>query len=492
MAFLEVHRLTKRFQNVLALQAVDFEGEAGEVHALVGANGAGKSTFMNILAGVVPPSSGDLRLAGKPIAIRSPREARRIGVSTVYQEIGLIPELTVAENLVLGNEPVSRFGGVNGRRVISAAHGVLTANGINLDPTAQVASLSIAQRQLAEIARALASSPRILILDEPTAILAGAEVEHLFDIVRRLKAGGVLVLYVSHRLEEVYSIADRITVLRDGRKVATVRTTEVSPRQLVRMMTGKDLMEGLDLPAPATGVPPRLIMRWDDPAQPSSFLVQPGEILGLAGLVGSGRTGIALRLAGARTTPEAEFEIDGAPVAIGSPRQARDHGIVYLSEDRKRNGLFLPLSILANTTAAALALFSRRGLIDSRSERASAREVLARLETIYRSLARPAAELSGGNQQKLLFGRALLCVPRLLVCDEPTRGIDVGAKAEIYRILVELTALRIAIILISSDLKELKAICHRLIVIRDGRTVAETLSKDASEEAILGNASGIA
>ena len=258
------------------------------------------------------------------------------------------------------------------------------------------------------------------------------------------------------------------------------------------MMTGKDLTENLGLPAPPADVAPRLVMRWGEPAQPSVLSVQPGEIVGLAGLVGSGRTEIALRLAGARTMPQAQFEIDGKPVAIVSPRQARAQGIVYLTEDRKRDGLFLPLSILANTTAAALALFARRGgVIDGRSERASAVDVLARLHTIYPSLARPAAELSGGNQQKLLFGRALLCVPRLLVCDEPTRGIDVGAKAEIYRILVELAGLGIAIIIISSDLKELRAICHRVLVIRDGRSVVESLSADLDEETILGLASGI-
>ena len=491
MPLLEVHGLTKRFQSVLALHGVDFEGKAGEVHALVGANGAGKSTFMGILAGAVPLSAGEIRVDGRGVAISSPRIARSIGISTVYQENSLLPELTVAENLFLGNEPASRFGRIDPGALLSAARRVLEEHGIDLDPAAPVASLSIAKRQLAEIARALASSPRILILDEPTAILAGAEVDRLFEIVRRLKAGGVLVLYVSHRLEEVYAIADRITVLRDGRKVACVRSQEVSPRQLVMMMTGKDITEGLALPDPIENVPPRLSLRWGGADGGSALSLQPGEILGLAGLVGSGRTEIALGLLGARPLPQARIEMDGRPAAIGSPRQARHNGIVYLTEDRKREGLFIPLSILDNTTAAALPLFSHGGVIDGSSERRSASEVLARLQTLYRALDQPVGELSGGNQQKLLFGRALLCAPRLLVCDEPTRGIDVGAKREIYRILLELAGLGMGIILISSDLKELKAICHRLAVIRDGRVVGQGPSFELDEEEILGLASGL-
>jgi ABC-type sugar transport system ATPase subunit len=491
MTFLEVRGLTKRFQSVLALHAVDFAGETGEVHALVGANGAGKSTFMNILAGAIPPSSGEIFLNGQPVTIRSPREAWRLGISTVYQETSLVPELTVAENLFLGREPASRIGRIDRNAATAAARRVLNDNGIDLDPAAPIGGLSIAQRQLAEIARALASSPRVLILDEPTAILAGAEVEHLFDIVRHLKTSGVLVLHVSHRLEEVFSIADRITVLRDGRKVATVRSSDISPRQLVLMMTGKDITEGLDLPAATIGAAPRLSISWGEPKQASRLAVQPGEIVGLAGLVGSGRTGLALRLAGMRTTPEARIEMDGRPVSIGSPRQASSNGIVYLTEDRKRDGVFLPLSILANTTSAALSLFSRSGIINGRSEREAASGVLARLQTVYRSLDRPARELSGGNQQKLLFGRALLCSPRLLICDEPTRGIDVGAKREIYRILTELAGLGIGIILISSDIKELQAVCHRLVVIRSSHAVAEARSRDLREEEVLSLASGV-
>lgn len=491
MSLLEVRGLTKRFQNVLALQAVDFEGEAGEVHALVGANGAGKSTLMNILSGVLPPGAGEIRLDGRPVSIRSPREARRIGIATVYQENSLIPELTVAENLVLGNEPAARFGRIDRGAMLASAREVLIKTGIDLDPAAPVAGLGTAQRQLVEIARALAARPRILILDEPSAILAGPDVDRLFAIIRRLKDGGVLVLYVSHRLEEVYAIADRITVLRDGRKLATLRTAEVRPRQLVAMMTGKDLAERLDLPASDPAAPPRLALSWGEPDRRSTLAVQPGEILGLAGLVGSGRTEIALGLLGAGPLPRAEIEMDGRPVAIGSPRAARAMGIAYLTEDRKREGLFAPLSILANTTAAALGLLSRLGVIEGRSERQAASAILERLHTVYRSLDRPATELSGGNQQKILFARALLAVPRLLICDEPTSGVDVGAKSEIHRILLELAASGMAIILISSDLKELRAVCHRLVIIRDGRPVGGERSATLAEEDILALASGL-
>ena len=491
MAFLEVRGLTKRFQNVLALHAVDFEGEAGEVHALIGANGAGKSTLMNVLSGAVLPDAGEVRLEGRQLSLRSPRDAQRVGIGMVYQENSLIPELTVAENLVLGNEPAARFGQIDRGAMITTARGVLSDAGIELDPFAAVAGLGIAQRQLVEIARALAAEPRILILDEPTAILAGPEVERLFATIRHLKGSGVLVLYVSHRLEEVYAIADRITVLRDGRKIATLRAEEVSPRQLITMMTGKDVSERLDLPTPDTATAPRLALRWGAPDRPSALSVRPGEILGLAGLVGSGRTEIALGLLGARALSKSTIEIDGRPVTIGSPRQARRMGITYMPEDRKHEGLFPPLSILVNTTAAALELLSRSGFIDGRSERQAATDVLERLHTVYRSLDRPATELSGGNQQKILFGRALLAVPRLLICDEPTSGIDVGAKQEIHRILLELAALRMGIVMISSDLRELMTTCHRLAIVRDGQVVAERRSQDLIVEDILGLASGI-
>ena len=491
MAFLEILGLAKRFQNALALQALDFEAEAGEVHALVGANGAGKSTLMNILSGVIPPDSGDIRLDGQSVSIRSPRDAHRFGIATVYQENSLIPELTVAENLVLGREPASRLGMIEREMVIASARMCLREAGIDLNPTAPVAELSIAHRQLLEIARALAASPRILILDEPTAILTGPEVDRLFKIVRRLKSGGVLVLYVSHRLEEVYAIADRITVLRDGRKVATMCSGECAPRQLVAMMTGRDAAERLPLSAPAATASPLLRLRWGAPDHISTLSILPGEILGLAGLVGSGRTEIALGLLGVHPLPHAQMEVGGRPVAFASPRKAREAGLFYLTEDRKRDGLFASLPILANTTAAALGLFSRCGIIGNARERSNASDVLQRLDTIYRSLDQPASELSGGNQQKLLFGRALLCSPRLLICDEPTRGIDVSARSEIHRILIELTGQGVAILLISSDLKELRAACHRLAVVADQHIVAEGRSDELSEEQLLGIASGL-
>ncbi len=493
MAILEARGLTKRFPGVLALDRVDLDAERGEVHALVGANGAGKSTLMNILAGVFSPSAGEVRLDGTPVTFASPRAAQAAGISTVYQEPSVILELTVAENIFLGHEPAKRLGGIDRRRLAAETRAIAARHHLQLDPHALVEQLSVAQRQRVELARALAVSARILVLDEPTAVLAGREVENLFAIIANLKASGLLILYVSHRLEEVFAVADRITVLRDGRKVDTVAAAATTQPRLVQMMTGREVGETLRLPPVTTAAQPLLRMAWMHAGHRSEFTVQPGEVVGLAGLVGSGRSAIAQTLVGLGPPDmvrSARIQMAGQSVSLLSPRAARRHGVLYLTEDRKREGVFADLSVLVNTTAASLERFSPGGLIARRRERREARTTLERLRLVARSLDVPARQLSGGNQQKLLIARALLSAPRLLVCDEPTRGVDVGAKQEIYAILAEIASRGVGVLLISSEMKELLMLCFRIFVVRDRRIVHSVGTAETSEDALLLAATG--
>ena len=491
MASLEAIGLTKTFPGVVALDGVDFSAEAGEVHAIVGANGAGKSTLMNILAGVFPPSAGEIRIAGKRVAFRSPREASDAGVSIVYQEFSAIPELTVAQNLFLGREPCRRLGVVDRRRLATDARVLLERHHIPLEPATPVEELGVAQRQLVEIARALSQAATILILDEPTAVLSAREQENLFTIIAELRAAGLLVLYVSHRLDEVFRIADRVTVLRDGRKVDTVGTDEIDQAALVRLMTGREAQRAIALPPVAATGPPLLAVRWTHDGNESVLTVRKGEIVGLAGMVGAGRSRLARGVVGLGPRG-ARLELDGRAIELRSPRQALRHGIIYLTEDRKREGLFSNLSVLANTSAAALDRVSRFGVLRPATERREGEVLLDRLALVARSLDSRMRELSGGNQQKVLIARALMAGPRLLICDEPTRGVDVGAKEEIYRILIDLAAQGVGVLLVSSEFKELLTVCHRIVVMRDGGVVGEKAAGEADEGVLVALATGAA
>jgi ABC-type sugar transport system ATPase subunit len=485
VTLLETRGLTKTFPGVTALAGVDLAVEAGEVHAVVGANGAGKSTLMHLLAGVMAPSAGEIRLGGVPVAFGSPRAAREHGVSIVYQESSAIPGLTVAENIFLGHEPAGPLGLLDRSRMLTEAMRLLARYRLPLEAAATVGSLSVAGQQLVEIARALSVASRILIFDEPTAVLSLAEQRNLFEIIAGLKTPERAILYVSHRLEEIFAIADRISVLRDGRKVATLETAEVRQAELVRLMVGHEVTARDTGPAPTVAAA-RLAVETGNGAR---LAVGPGEILGLAGLVGSGRSRLGRAIAGLEPVT---LRVDGRRVRITSPRAALRAGVVYLTEDRKREGLFGELSVLSNTTAAALPRLSRLGFLRPSAERAASRSVLERLRLVARSLWMPARELSGGNQQKVVLGRALLAMPRVLVCDEPTRGIDVGAREEIYERLGELAQQGVSIILIASDLKELLALSHRVLVLRDGRIVGELPGGAAREHDVLMLATGAA
>ena len=480
---LEVRGLGKRFGAVAALEAVDFAAGRGEVHALTGANGAGKSTLMNLLAGVHAPSTGEILIDGVAVRFASPAEARAAGVAAVYQELAVLPELSVAENVWLGREPRTRAGLLDRSALHADTARLLEAYRLPLDPGAVAGTLSVAARQLVEIARALSSSARILTLDEPTAVLSAEERTRLFDTVAELKRRGLLVLFVSHRLDEVFEIADRVTVLRNGRRVFGAPIAEVTRSELVRHMVGHAVDDRTRAaPLAPSGAPP-LSIRVQAQA-PLELRLEAGEIVGFGGLVGSGRTRLARRLAGLEEGASVEYRSGERSFVVRSPRQAVARGIVYLTEDRKRDGLFADLSVLRNASAASLAGLSRLGFVDAGEERRRVAPVLERLKLVAASLRAPVRSLSGGNQQKVLFGRALLARPMLLICDEPTRGVDVGAREEIYAVIESLSTQGVTIVLITSDLKELLSLCQRILVVRDATVVAE-LPASATELEIV-------
>lgn len=489
---LEVRGLTKRFPGVDALKGVDLSAIAGEVHALVGANGAGKSTLMNLLAGVEKPSAGETLMDGKPVRFANPAAAQEHGIATVYQEFSLVPQLSVARNIFLGREPKGAFGLIDEQRLMAQTRELLDRFNLHLDPEDEVSSLSVAEQQLVEIARALSVAARILILDEPTAVLSRGEQRNLFTIIDRLRGEGFLILYVSHHLSEVLEIADRVTVLRDGEKVATAEASTLSVDKLASLMIGLTSVRsaGSSSAAPASSGP-SFVATYRTEHGTSQLSVRPGEIVGLAGLVGAGRTTFAQALAGGkRGMAMVDLTFDGIICRLSSPRAAMREGIVYLTEDRKRDGIFAGLDIVANATAATLPRLSFGPFRNKRKERTLATDILQRLRLVASSLSEPVAKLSGGNQQKVVLGRALLTGPKLLLCDEPTRGVDIGAKAEIHAILHDLARRGVAILVIASEIEELLAVSHRIVVMRDRRFVAEMPASEADEASILIAASG--
>jgi ABC-type sugar transport system ATPase subunit len=488
---LEVRGLAKRYPGVVALKGADLAFQAGEVHAIVGANGAGKSTLMNLLSGAITPSAGDILIDGKRIELTSPAVALQLGIATVYQEFSLVPQLTVAENIYLGNEPDGRSAWLDRRRMVADTEALFGRYRIPLDPRAPTDRLSVAEQQLVEIARALSMRSRILILDEPTAVLSLAEQKKLFAIIAALKSTGLLILYVSHRLEEILAIADRATALRDGEAVATRAVLGLTIDDLVHMMIGPGSSRGERAPAAMPHAAGRFDITYRMAGKEWRIALRGGEIVGLAGLVGAGRTTFARALAGdPHTNVTAALTIDGEPCRFRSPRSAVKSGVIYLTEDRKRDGVFANLSVVLNAAAGALGATSHFGLRRPREERRLASDMLSRLRLVARSLDMPIRQLSGGNQQKVILSRALLGRPRLLICDEPTRGIDIRAKDEIHAILQDLAQTGISILVISSEIEELLTISHRILVMRDQKLVAEFPATGTDEITILRAASG--
>jgi ABC-type sugar transport system ATPase subunit len=487
---LELRRIHKSFGVVQALGGVDLVLHGGEVHALVGENGAGKSTLIQIMSGVYRPDDGQIVIGGVFVHFSGPLEAETAGVSVVYQELSLIPELDVAQNVYLHREP-RRLGGVVLDRgtLYRRCDALLAEVGIDVDPRARVRDLSVAQRQLVEIVKALSRDADFVVLDEPTASLTSVEQDLLFTVIRRLRAAGKAILYVSHRLEEIFEIADMVTVLKDGVLVRTMPIGETDQHDLVRLMVGRELADDLfpaRRPARPTRVDPPLLSV-DAVGSPVgieaiAFGVWPGEVLGLAGLVGSGRTSVLRAVFG--LDPDATGTVSVGGHRVGkSPRDAVGAGIAFVTEDRKLEGLALDLTNLANLSSTTLP--GRFGFYADGRARELATEVAGQVDIDPRALDRPARMLSGGNQQKVVVGKWLAVKPRVLLCDEPTRGIDVGAKAEIYRILRSLADDGVAIVFASSELPEVLGLADRILVMREGRIVAEMDSMTATEESVM-------
>ena len=489
---LETRDLSKQYPGNTALDGVCFSARAGEVHAIVGANGAGKSTLMNILSGATRPSGGTVCLSGQDRTFASPADALSAGVACVYQELSLVTQLDVARNVFLGREPRTRWGAVDIPRLFEQTTALLGRFGLKVSARAKIEALSVADQQLVELARALSMEPRVLILDEPTAVLSMAEKRNLFDIIRRLRDDGILVIYVSHFLGEVIEIADRVTVVRDGRLVGMHDARGMSVEGLADLITGEAGMKTPEAgPAPVSADARTLDITVEQGERRIELGLRAGEIVGIAGLGGSGRTAFARTLAGAgRRRARIRMTNGDMTVSYTNVAQAIARGVVYLTEDRKSAGLFPSLSVTDNATAAALGSFSKLGFRSPRRERAAASEFMERLKVVAASPRMPVTELSGGNQQKVMLARALLTRPRLLIVDEPTRGVDIAAKGQIHRILRDLARDGVAIIVVSSENEELLSLTDRLLLMKNGALAGELQTADTDETQLLVAISG--
>jgi ribose transport system ATP-binding protein len=489
--------IVKTFPGVRALDGVTFDVTAAEVHALVGENGAGKSTLMKILAGALPADAGEIAVDGVVVTIDGPRAAERLGIGMIYQEFNLVPDLGVTENVVLGVEP--RRGVLLDRAAAAReASRVLTELGIALPLDVPARRLTVAQQQLTEIAKCLVRRARLIVMDEPTAALTDRETDALFALIAGLKAQGVAFVYISHRLEELPRIADRITVLRDGKAIETRAAADLPRDELIRLMVGRPLESHFpDLPEVAAAAPVMLDVhgltaRAGVPIDDVTFSVRGGEIVGLAGLVGAGRTDIVRAIAGADIPQRGEIRVAGERLVVRSPRSAIKAGVVLITEDRKSQGLVLGMTVRENTTLAHLHQFVRGPFVDRAAETAVATSEIAELHIRTPSVEQIVRNLSGGNQQKVVLAKWLIGQARVFLFDEPTRGIDVGAKAEIYALMVELCRQGAAIVMVSSELPEVLGMSHRVLVVRGGRIRAEFSHAEATPAAVIAVATGVA
>ena len=487
--------VTKRFPGVVALSDVSFDVGEGELHSICGENGAGKSTLMKILCGVITSYDGEILLKGSAIKMRDTREAEDAGISIIHQELNLVEELSAAANIFLGREMTTSLGLLDDIAMEQAAAKLLTELECHVSPSALAGSLRVGDQQLVEIAKALSLEAEILIMDEPTSALTEAEVERLYRVIERLRERNVTILYISHKMDEVFRLSDRITVLRDGQHVKTLERAETSPREITHLMVGREIDEGnlragrelgdvvlevngLSLPWPGHARAWRL--------QDISFQLREGEILGIAGLMGAGRTELLECIFGASNdVPQGEMLLSGQPIAFRHPSEAKDAGIAMVTEDRKRLGIFAEMSVGENISICTLDACARAGFVVNASEQASVQQMVEHLRVKTAGPEAAITSLSGGNQQKTIIGRWLLTHPKVLLLDDPTRGVDVGAKAELYRLMDQLCREGIAIVLTSSELPELLTVSDRILVLAEGRLTAEFDRDEATEQKIM-------
>ena len=488
---LEMRGISKRFGATQALEDVSLALYGGEIHALLGENGAGKSTLIKVMTGIQQPDTGEIRLDDEPVRVASSQDAQRFGIAAIHQEPMIFPDLSVAENIFIGHRNRGRL--VDRRRMQREAAEVLGRLGVSLDVGAPARGLTLAEQQTVEIAKAISLAVRVLIMDEPTASLSAHEVRRLFRIVANLRQHGVAVLFISHRMEEVFEIADRVTILRDGRWISTTPRADLTPAAAIRGMVGRDVVELFRRHWRPPGEVRLAVrdLRREGAFHGITFEVRAGEVLGFAGLVGARRTDVGLALFGIAPADGGEVDLGGRRVTISGPRQAMALGVAYSTEDRHQLGLVLPMSIAANISLPSLPRYlSAAGLVRSAAERTTADGYRRRLSIRAPSVETPTGALSGGNQQKVVISKWLETRPRVLILDEPTRGIDVGSKVEVHQLIDDLAAEGMAIVLISSDLPEVLAMSDRILVMREGRQMAILDGRDATQERVLSAAMG--
>ena len=490
---LEVINVTKGFPGVVALDDVQLRVRPGSVLALMGENGAGKSTLMKIIAGIYQPDSGELRLRGKPVTFAGPLAALQAGIAMIHQELNLMPHMNIAENIWIGREQLNGLHMIDHKAMFRCTAQLLERLRIDLDPQELVGNLSIAERQMVEIAKAVSYDSDILIMDEPTSAITDKEVAHLFSIIADLKSQGKGIIYITHKMNEVFSIADEVAVFRDGAYIGLQRADSMNGDSLISMMVGRELTQLF--PVRETPIGDLLLsvrdLRLDGVFEDVSFDLHAGEILGIAGLMGSGRTNIAETIFGITPSDGGVIQLDGLPVRISSPNQAIEKGFALLTEDRKLTGLFPCLSVLENMEMAILPHYAGNGFIQQKALRALCEDMCKKLRVKTPSLEQCIDTLSGGNQQKALLARWLMTNPRVLILDEPTRGIDVGAKVEIYRLISFLASEGMAVIMISSELPEVLGMSDRVMVMHEGELMGTLDRSEATQERVMQLASGI-
>ena len=482
---IEMKDITKRYPGVVALDRIQLQVKRGEVHALLGENGAGKSTLIKTLAGAIHPDEGEILVEGKAYQHLEPRLAMELGIGVIYQEFNLIPYLTVANNIFLGNEPVKGTS-IDEKTCIAECEKVFERLGITLDPRVPVRNLSVAYQQLVEIAKAVSKNAKVLIMDEPTAALSGKEVDMLLDLVRKLRDEGISVIYISHRLEELFEVADRVTIMRDGQYIETLDIKDCTRPRLISSMVGREM--GENYPQGKYGTDEVVLEARhlsNDKIQDISFQLHKGEILGFGGLVGAGRTEVARAVFGADKC-SGELYLNGKQVNIRCPGDAVRHGIAFITEDRKQQGLLMKLSIRENVTISSLDHIRRHGFsLDLKKEKKLVEEYRHQLNIKTTSIEQLVSNLSGGNQQKVVLAKWLLTNSKIIIFDEPTRGIDVGVKFEIYQIMRDLAKQGISIIMISSDMPELLGVSDRIVVMKEGRLVGELQGDEIQQENVM-------